>query len=563
MQADPLSPWELAAVLASFLLATLILTLPVALHPASTLPSDLVDTLLNTWILGWDADRLAHGLHGVWEAPIFFPYHDALAFSENLFGLGFLVAPVYWVSRNPVLTYNIAFLFSFVVAGAGMYLLVRSLTRSRSAAAVAGAAYAFCPFRLAQIAHIQMVATGWMPIALWALHEYVPARRRRWLVVFAVAAVLQALSNMYVGYFMAVPILIVASDLLMRERVRRLRAVLDVAAACLAIAVVLAPVGAAYYRARSQYTQVRRPDEIVNGGADVRSYLVGKNSIGMWRWLPTAVASDPEKELFPGVFAVLLGAAAFWPRAGREGPPGRWVRLYGWIALAGFVCSLGPQVKVWGLVVTDAGPYGWLLRIVPGMDGMRVPARFAIVFVLGLSVLAGCGVLAVLSRLPRRLRPLALAVCLMAIVADSWAAPLPTYPYAARGRAEDRAAATWLRNQPSGAVLHLPIKPAGFQYVNYQYATLFHGHPIVNGFSGYDMPLQELLRGAMAPAADDQQFRETVGRLPSIGVRYVIAHPGDFDTPSQSAWTLAALRRSPQIVRETTLVGVSAFELAP
>jgi hypothetical protein len=93
MQPDPLSWRELAAVLASFLAATLVLTLPVAAHPASTLPSDLVDTLLNTWILGWDADRLAHGLHGVWNAPIFFPYHDTLAFSENLFGLGFLVAP--------------------------------------------------------------------------------------------------------------------------------------------------------------------------------------------------------------------------------------------------------------------------------------------------------------------------------------------------------------------------------------------------------------------------------------------------------------------------------------
>src|SRR4051812_29365714 len=67
MQAHPLSPREVAAVAASFLVATLALTFPVAVHPASTLPSDLVDTLLNTWIIGWDADRLGHGLREVWQ----------------------------------------------------------------------------------------------------------------------------------------------------------------------------------------------------------------------------------------------------------------------------------------------------------------------------------------------------------------------------------------------------------------------------------------------------------------------------------------------------------------
>ena len=27
------------------------------------------DPLLNAWILGWDADRLRHGLQGLWQAP--------------------------------------------------------------------------------------------------------------------------------------------------------------------------------------------------------------------------------------------------------------------------------------------------------------------------------------------------------------------------------------------------------------------------------------------------------------------------------------------------------------
>ena len=137
--AAPVKWREVWIAAALFAIASLVVTLPLAQHPTRTLPSDLVDTLLTTWIISWDADRLRHGLHAVWNAPFYFPYPRTLAFSENLFGVAFLVAPVYWITGNPVLTYNVAFLFSFALAGLGMYLLVRELTGSRGAAAVAGA----------------------------------------------------------------------------------------------------------------------------------------------------------------------------------------------------------------------------------------------------------------------------------------------------------------------------------------------------------------------------------------------------------------------------------------
>jgi hypothetical protein len=102
-------------------------------------------------------------LAGVWDSPIFFPYRNALAFSENLFGLAALVAPVYWTTHDAVLTYNVAFVLSFVIAGAGMYLLAAELTGSRHAAWVAGVFYAFGPYRFAGFSLIlPLIATGWI-----------------------------------------------------------------------------------------------------------------------------------------------------------------------------------------------------------------------------------------------------------------------------------------------------------------------------------------------------------------------------------------------------------------
>src|SRR6516164_8848398 len=85
---------EIAVVFGGFTIAAMIVTLPLWQHPTRRLPSDLIDTLLNTWILGWDADRLRHGLRGWWDAPAFFPYHTTLAFSETLLGVAIFVAPV-------------------------------------------------------------------------------------------------------------------------------------------------------------------------------------------------------------------------------------------------------------------------------------------------------------------------------------------------------------------------------------------------------------------------------------------------------------------------------------
>jgi len=544
-----------------------VLTLPVSAHATHMLPADLVDTLLNTWIISWDADRLAHGLRGLWDAPIYYSYHDTLAFSENLLGLAFFVAPVRWISGNPVLTYNVAFLLSFVLAGTGMYLPVRELTGSWRAAAVAGACYAFCPYRMTQISHVQMVATGWIPVALWGLHRYLSTRRTRWLVVFAAGWIFQALSNSYVFYYIAVAIALVAAEGLMRERHARLRAAVALILASASVVVVLAPVGAAYYRVRASYGQKRSADEMVRGSADLRSYLVGKNSIGIWRWLPTAVGGGAEKELFPGVFTVLLAVFALAAARAPDEPLRRWVRLYGVIAVAAVLLSLGPEVRVWGQLVTAHGPYDWLVRAVPGMDGMRVPARFAIIFSFALAVLAGCGASVVLAWIGPNIRLPVLAICLAAVVADGWAAPLPSEPYERRGRPEDWLAARWLRSLPQGAVLHLPMTNVNFYELHYQYATLFHGHPLVNGFSGYNTRLQEFLRSETSPLVDFERFPAAVRMLRALGVRYLVIHPGDYVLHAQwsheAARTIDGLRGSGQVVREQTLPPVSVFELQP
>ena len=200
---------EAVAVVAAFVGLTVVRTFPLVLNLRASLPADLGDPLLNAWILAWDADRLRGGLRGLWDAPIFFPYPKTLGYSEHLLGIAVFTAPLQWLTANPLLVYNLAFLASYALAGVGMYLLVRSLTGRRDAAFVAGAAFAFGPFRDGQIAHLQMLMSGWMPIALWALHRYFASGRRWALGAFVVTFLIQGLSNGYFLYFFSVPVALV------------------------------------------------------------------------------------------------------------------------------------------------------------------------------------------------------------------------------------------------------------------------------------------------------------------------------------------------------------------
>ena len=150
------------------------------------IPWDLGDSLLNAWILAWDADRLLRFLGGdvdairnFWNANIFYPEPLTLAYSEHLFAQAVQILPVYALTGNVILSYNLLFLSTFVLSGLGMYLFVREITGSARAGLVAGLIYAFAPYRVPQFSHLQVISSQWMPFVLYGLRRYFVTRAHR------------------------------------------------------------------------------------------------------------------------------------------------------------------------------------------------------------------------------------------------------------------------------------------------------------------------------------------------------------------------------------------------
>ena len=276
---------EAALVGFAFACLAMVATFPLVLHFGRALPGDLGDPLLSSWILGWDADRLRHGLTGLWDAPILFPSRHTLAFAEHLLGIAVFVAPVIWLTGNPILAYNIAFLLTYVLAGSGMYLLARELTGRRGVAFLAGLAFAFGPMRALHVSHLQILAWGWMPIALWGLHRFFAWRTRSALAVFAFAFTAEALSNGYFLYFLALAsAFVVVYELVTRRAstVECLRAIAALAAASAVILVLVGAVAIAYLSVRQQYGMARPYGDWTMFSADVRSYVSVPRTVRLW-----------------------------------------------------------------------------------------------------------------------------------------------------------------------------------------------------------------------------------------------------------------------------------------
>src|SRR4051812_14886280 len=138
---------------------------PLVLHLGSELPKDLGDPLSQAWQLAWGGHALVHQPLDFFQSNQFWPGKDTLALSDALVGYAPLAVPGEGV-KAAVARYDVVFLLANALAFAGAFLLARELGLGAAAACVAGAAFAYSPWRLEQGGHMHILSSGAIPLAL-------------------------------------------------------------------------------------------------------------------------------------------------------------------------------------------------------------------------------------------------------------------------------------------------------------------------------------------------------------------------------------------------------------
>ena len=180
------------------------------------------------------------------------------------------------------------------------------MTRRHDAAFLAGLSFGFTPYRTAELGHLQMLSSFWIPLCLVALHRFLETRRGGWLVLFAAAWILQALANGYFIFFGAVLVgLWIVYFCSTRDTWRTVPAI---AVTCVLANLPLVPVMLKYHRSISSTACAASMSEVLWFSAPASAWFEVSSVVWFWpKLLP-----DSKDDLFPGVTAVILVLAAVW-----------------------------------------------------------------------------------------------------------------------------------------------------------------------------------------------------------------------------------------------------------
>ncbi|GAA4555073.1 hypothetical protein [Planotetraspora kaengkrachanensis] len=507
-------PVEVGALGVGALALAVLMTWPVMADPGRTIPGDFGDPLFFAWEIAWYGHALVSQIGHPFDANAYWPLPHTGVFSDTLLGLapfGIGVSDM----GDALVRYNVAYVLASAFAFAGAYLLARQLGSGWIGALVAGAAFAFSPWRLSHAIHLNILISGAIPLAIALLlrgngigrRGWFRGPARPWMVVAAWALAAWQLS---LGFAIGLPalyllILVVAAGAAGwlragRPNLPRRLLIANLAGGAGFAAVTLA-VGAVFLQVAKENPQVaeaRSERALEFFSPPFRAFLAAPDYSVVWGRLTAGARAGLgwpiEMCLFPGLVVVLVAIAGLAVTTWR--PRTRLLLLLG---VAGtLVLALGTTFL--------GGALTWLpaRHLLPGFEALRTPGRFVMYTVLLLGLLAA-GAVTRLAVRAGRFRHVLLVVPLLVCAEGLQAVPNPEVPPPPAAM-----------SQISGPVLTLPDEHGQDALSLIWSAGRFY--PTVNGAASFTPEMMseviEVTRAFPEPYS--------IGYLRNMGVREVV-----------------------------------------
>ncbi|OQY44767.1 MAG: hypothetical protein B6242_11970 [Anaerolineaceae bacterium 4572_78] len=542
-----MAKYKILIIFLTYLILTLITTHPLWQNLTIAVPNDIGDPLLNTWILAWDGHAILNEPLNLFNANIFYPLRNTLAYSEHLLSTALLIFPIQHATREPVLAYNLSLLISFPMSGFGMYLLVLYWTRKRGAAFIAGLAFAFAPYRLASIAHLQLLTVQWLPYSLLTFELLLNKKNTNQKLniiafQFVVFTTLQILSSWYLAVFTTMILSIYGIIWLAKECknfsfcMSQLR---HVFASTLIILVLTISFAMPYIKVLPELKNTRPLSVALSLTAQPSDFLHAAPYLHVDNWLPKSPQNrlnlTEEHALFLGFITPLLACLGL---------------RFQWRPIALLMIFL------LSISLMFAPFYKMLTALIPYLTIIRVPARWVIPAIFALSGLIGYGV----ARLKQNHILLFFIGALVFIESVS-----ANIPLAYVGSTIDLPTVyqTLQMQSDRQAVVELPMHVyPNIEYPETKrlYASTLGWWGLVNGYSGFtpkrQLQLVQILGDFNVGHVPSKHALQTLQNFSRMGVRYLIVHTAE---PSFDKTQWDDVTRW-EIERQTTLIPIGRFE---
>jgi hypothetical protein len=528
--------WQhpLPASLGLFAVLTIVHTWPMASDPAHLSRNDNGDTVLNEWTIAWVAHQAPRAPLRLYDANIFHPERDTLAYSEALIVQSAMAAPALWLGASPVLAYNLVLLAGFTLTAWSFALVVARWTDDWVAGILTGILAGYNAHTISRLPHLQAQHGEFLPLALFALDALLREPRTGHALRLAGWFALQALTSVYLLVFTAFGL--TAAALTRRETwsVDRIKGIgLAAAVAILLLMPFLLP----YWRAYSDQGLTRSLNDARWFAASWMDYLTTPGRIHgeTWGYL---LASAATTSLFPGVAGLALAGVAIASGVAFKEPRARMCLALG---LCGVMLSFGPRMP----------GYEALYRAVPLLHAVRAPVRFGYLAIVAVAMLAGFGIVEVRRRVSARAFGAVAAAALALAVLEPLRAPL----YLSRFEGIPPIYGQ-LRRVEGAVVAELPFPHpwAVFHNAKFMLNSTAHWKPLVNGYSGF------------VPNSYRQHFEQLAGfpdaksiaALHALGVTHVFVH-----TDQLGAGLTEDLGRLQALIRVASEGSIVLYQLTP
>lgn len=471
------------------------------------------DARLVVWTLAWDNHAILDGVP-LFDANVFYPAEASLQYNDHLVGLSLFTLPVYATTRNPVVSYNIVWILSFVLNALAMHALAFRHTRSHAAAATSALVFTFSFYKMLHAhGHLSQIWTWLVPLSVLLLERWLERPTFARILAWTAAIVLQALASWYLAVMVGMVNAIALAwwaIVHVRDRWGRRAAHLTLAAALMAAAVW--PFAVKY-----RTLDPPPPTQVVSLSADWADYVRPPDDTLVGRVWGASVYDEVgsiwgERTIFLGWIAIGLAAAGAvvllirreWTRAG--------VALT--CVAAGLALAIGPS----GGGAAGRSAFD-LLTSIPGMAGFRAPARFALVVLFGVSLLAAEPVRAAVARAGRSRN--AWLWLLWPLMLAEWF--VVSMPNGRPPRVDIPAIYRTPEIRSARALVSLPVyrdTPQWWLEPDYMYFSTAHWRPIVNGLGRSEPPGHPHVMSYVNAFPGPNNAR----RMRELGIEYIVLH---------------------------------------
>lgn len=355
MMSKPLRAWHHAAVIGVFLVLVSLYTYPLILDPGGLLPKHK-DPFMYGWTLVSNVHRLLTAPLAVFHGNTFYPHGNTVAFTDLLLTPTLTAGPIYLLTGNPVLQYNLTLLIGWALSGWAMYVMTFALLQSHWGATIAALAFTLSPYRTDYFLEFQTQLAFPIPLAVLLFVRFLETHRWRHLGGVVLLLWVEALATMYYAIMLGLCLVVVAVlHMILRAGTWNWTMIRRALVGGLLLGIALAPFLVPYVQNYQELGLARELRQPARHSADILTYFE-TGVTKLYRFRPSGHIA--ETSLFMGFVALALAATACAlgePAAVSERPPiTRHVSRLLTLGIVGAVLGLTVTL-VWGHPLRAAG----------------------------------------------------------------------------------------------------------------------------------------------------------------------------------------------------------------